>query len=192
MENNKEKREEFFFNSWYWKYKFKDSCSPVNAIVPFLKKEGKFLIINCTEKDVFSSVLKKEGFKVDTIYFEEESDFINYPNEKLEAYDYVFFFPFNFRVTYVMEKLFSTKVPFAMLDIVKESLFANNKRLGMINNNKCELMFFYYISLVDKADGGAREYSESTGLVFLCRDVLTDKIMSAKIYEDSVELVIPV
>lgn len=150
------------------------------------------MVVNCNKRSIFSLAFGREGFDVENIYFEEESDFVNYPNEKLEAYDYVFFFPFNFRITYVMEKLFSTKVPFIIFSAAKNSLFLNDKRLEMINDNKCELMFFFKAYALPKKYNRGGELVNETNFMFLCRDVLTDKIMSAKIYEDSVELVIPI
>lgn len=189
MNNNKEKREEFFFKNWYWKNKFEDDCNPVNAIIPFLRNGDRILVIKSTNRDIFSSVLEKAGFKVDSIYFEEGSDFVNYPNEKLEVYDCVFLFPFHFRTNAAMEKLFSTKVPFVMFDILKSSLFANNKRLELINNNKCEFMFFCDVRIFPEREGEDKEFVEDTGFAFLCRDVLFEKFSAAKIYENSVELI---
>lgn len=192
MKNDKEQIEQYFLSLFYREHKADDYCNPVNAIFPFLKKESKILVVNCNKRSIFSLAFKREGFDVEDIYFEEESDFINYPNEKLEAYNYVFFFPFNFRITYVMEKLFSTKVPFIIFSAAKNSLLLNEKRLGMINDNKCELMFFFNAYALPKKYGRKGELIRETNFAFLCRDVLTDKIMSAKIYEDSVELVIPI
>lgn len=84
----------------------------VETITPYVKEGSEILFINSQKESSAELTIGNKNVSIEVIFLDNEEDFINYPNDMLESYDYVVVNPLRFRLTYTMKKLFSTKVPF--------------------------------------------------------------------------------
>nr|DAX18278.1 MAG TPA: hypothetical protein [Caudoviricetes sp.] len=154
----------------------------VEAITPYVKEGAKILFINSQKESSTELTLGNKNVSVEVIFMENEEDFINYPNDVLESYDYVIVNPFRFRLTYAMKKLFSTKVPFVMIFHLREVLFESKERLKLLNNNDCGLVYFYKtFTFKNEEKGKSEDKIFPLGITFLCRDLFPEKFLSVTI-----------
>ena len=154
----------------------------VETITPYVKEGSKILFINSQKESRAELTVGNKNVSVEVIFLDNEEDFINYPNDMLESYDYVVVNPLRFRLTYTMKKLFSTKVPFLMICHLKEVLFASSERLKLLNANNCGIIYFYKTFTFENEEKGKSEDKIfPLGITFLCRDIFPEKFLSVTI-----------
>ena len=162
----------------------------VEAVTPYIKENAKILFVDSQKACTTEITIKNKTVLADTIFFENDEDFANYPDNKLESYDYIVVNPFRYRLNYVMKKLFSTKVPFVLIVHFKDALFANKERLRLMNENNCSFISFYKSFLSKGKDGKEPEMKVfPLETIFLCRDIFPEKFLSVKIRENTLTFI---
>jgi hypothetical protein len=162
----------------------------VEAVTPYIKENSKILFVDSQKEPTTEFTIKSKNVSVETIFLENDEDFLNYPDDKLESYDYVVVNPLRYRLNCVMKKLFSTKVPFVLIVHFKEALFVNKERLTLMNENNCSFMSFYKSFLSKGKDGGEPEMKVfPLETIFLCRDVFPEKFLSVKIRKNTLTFI---
>ena len=111
----------------------------VELIVPFLIGGGykKILCPFDTEKSEFVNVLKREGFNVSYSHINDGVDFFDITN--LQEYDAIVSNPPFSKREAILERLFESKVPFAII-LNFNGLFDSKRRWELFRNNDFELL----------------------------------------------------
>ena len=148
----------------------------VEIIIPFLTS-NKYQRILCPfddESSNFVKTLKDFGFHVTYSHINTGTDFFNIDN--LNQFDAVVSNPPFSKRQKILEKLFSSNVPFAMI-FNFNGLFDNKKRWELFKKNKFELLVpcgrikFYN----ENCDGKSPMFQS----VYVCHNVLPDQIVFA-------------
>lgn len=119
-------------DEWY------TSEKDVELIVPYLVKRGYQKIL-CPFDKVSSNyvkVLTRHGFDVEYGHIEDGKDFFE---QNLQGYDAIVSNPPFSKRQEVLERLFSSKVPFAMITNIN-GIFDNRRRWKLFRDNKFELL----------------------------------------------------
>lgn len=111
----------------------------VEPIVPYLHRRGykKILCPFDTSESEFVKVLNKEGFNVTYSHIKTGTDFFGIDN--LNEYDAVVSNPPFSKRQEILERLFESGVPFAMI-LNFNGLFDSKKRWELFKNNEFELI----------------------------------------------------
>lgn len=111
----------------------------VEIIIPFLRINGykKILCPFDTDQSNYVKVLKRNGFEVTNSHIKTGVDFFELMD--LDKYDAVVSNPPFSKREKILEKLFKSKVPFALI-INFNGLFDSKKRWELFKNNKFELI----------------------------------------------------
>lgn len=111
----------------------------VEIIVPYLHKRGykKILCPFDTSESEFVKVLNEEGFEVSYSHIKTGTDFFEISN--LNDYDAIVSNPPFSKRQGILERLFESGVPFAMI-LNFNGLFDSKKRWELFKNNKFELI----------------------------------------------------
>ena len=148
----------------------------IEPLVQYLNDKGykKILCPFDTKESRIYKKLNEEGFDVTQSHLDEGVDFFDI---ELREYDCVVSNPPYSLKTEVLEKLFESKVPFAML-LGVVGLFESQKRFNMFKNNEFEIMY------LNKRVAYHKDFeSEKTALnppfssVWLCSNVLSNRII---------------
>ena len=111
----------------------------IYPIIRYLKKGSNVWCPFDTFESNFVKILEKEGFKVYATHKNNGQDFFNF-KVPLEC-DYIISNPPYSLKFEVLERLFSIKIPFAML-VGVVGLFESKKRFKMFSDNDFEIMYF--------------------------------------------------
>jgi len=111
----------------------------VETIVPYLHRRGykKILCPFDTSESEFVKVLNKEGFNVTYSHIKTGTDFFGIDN--LNEYDAIVSNPPFSKRQEILERLFESGVPFAMI-LNFNGLFDSKKRWELFKNNEFELI----------------------------------------------------
>lgn len=123
--------------------------TPLYAITPLIKylKDKEFRTIWCpfdTEESLFVKTLSKEGFNVINTHIEKENgDFFKLINSDFPTNNGVDAIvsnpPYSLKAE-VLDSLFSSKIPFAML-LGVVGIFESQRRFDLFKNNPFEIMY---------------------------------------------------
>ena len=159
--------------------------TPYYAIEPLIKylKDKQFKKIVCPFDTKESRIYKKlvqEGFEVTQSHLDDGVDFFDVD---LTQYDCVVSNPPYSIKADVLERLFDSKVPFAML-LGVVGLFESQRRFNMFKNNSFEIMY-----LNKRVSYHTDFETEKTALnppfssVWLCSGVLNNRIVFEEIFK---------
>lgn len=119
----------------------------IDPIINYLKEKG-FKNVWCpfdTEKSLYVNILKSHGFNVTYTHIAsgENGNFFNLikDNHFVDNFDVIVSNPPYSLKTEVLESLFDSKKPFAML-LGVVGIFESQKRFDMFKNNIFEIMYF--------------------------------------------------
>ena len=167
MRTPQEQREKFGTDEWY------TPSDAVEMIVPYLQKKNykKILCPFDKEESNFVKVFRANGFDVSYSHIETGTDFFDIKN--MADYDAIVSNPPYSKRQQILERLFSEKVPFAMI-MNYNGLFDNRKRWTLFKDNGLEILvpmgriaFFN-----DKCKGKAPMFQS----VYVCNGILQTKI----------------
>lgn len=152
--------------------------TPNYAIEPLLKHLKPNSLIWCpfdTGNSNFVKLLFKNGHTVIHTHIEKGYDFFS--TEPPKGTDYIISNPPYSIKAEVFERLFSLKIPFAML-VGVVGLFESKKRFEMFRDNKIEVMYFdKRISYFKSYDDQKPSLNPPFSSVFLCSNVLKNVIV---------------
>ena len=156
--------------------------TPSYAITPLIKYLSPNSKIWCpfdTEESNFVKLLKKENHTVEYSHIGTGKDF--FKTEVPIGTNYIISNPPYSIKAEVFERLFSLKVPFAML-VGVVGLFESQKRFGMFKDNNFELMYFnkrisYFKSYTDPKPSLNPPFSS----VYVCSGILPKTIVFEEI-----------
>ena len=159
--------------------------TPYYAIEPLIKylKDKQFKKIICPFDTKESRIYKKliqEGFDVTQSHLDEGADFFDVD---LSQYDCVVSNPPYSIKADVLERLFDSKVPFAML-LGVVGLFESQRRFNMFKSNDFEIMYLnkrvsYHIDFETEKTALNPPFSS----VWLCSGVLNNRIVFEEIFK---------
>ena len=163
--------------------------TPLYAVEPICKYVENGSKVWCpfdTEKSLFVKRLKEKGCNVLATHIENGQDFFELAQQNVyEQYDYIISNPPYSIKTEVLETLFKTKKPFAML-VGVVGLFESQKRFDMFKNNEFEIMY------LNKRVSYFRDYDEQKpslnppfSSVYLCHKMLSKQIVFEEIKKAS-------
>ncbi|HJG66172.1 MAG TPA: hypothetical protein K8V14_02520 [Staphylococcus ureilyticus] len=119
----------------------------IDPIINYLKEKG-FKNVWCpfdTEKSLYVNILKSHGFNITYTHIAsgENGNFFNLikDNHFVDNFDVIVSNPPYSLKTEVLESLFDSKKPFAML-LGVVGIFESQKRFDMFKNNIFEIMYF--------------------------------------------------
>jgi len=162
--------------------------TPRYAVQPIIKylKTKNFKKVWCpfdTENSLFVGILRENGFTVKATHIINGDDFFELINNKdlANGIDVIVSNPPYSLKTEVLEKLFSSGKPFAML-LGVVGLFESQRRFDMFSNNKFEIMY------MNKRVSYFKDYSEQKpsknppfSSVYVTSSVLPNQIVFEKI-----------
>ena len=151
--------------------------TPIYAVLPILKYLNPNSTIWCpfdTDDSLFVKKFKKEGYNVVYTHISKGEDFFNYEVPKC---DYIISNPPYSLKGQVLERLFSIRIPFAML-VGVVGLFESQKRLQMFKNNEFETLY------MNKRIAYFKDYTEQKpslnppfSSVYICQNILPEPIV---------------
>lgn len=162
--------------------------TPAYAILPlikYLKPASKILCPFDTEKSFYVKVLRRYGHNVIHTHISDGKDFFKLRSASV---DYIISNPPYSKKTEVLEKLFSLRVPFAML-IGAVGLFESKKRFDLFQTNDFEIMYFdkrvqYLRNYGEIKPTGSPPFSSS----YVCSHVLPRQIVFERLDKRRVRL----
>lgn len=154
----------------------------VRMIVPYLNTGGykKILCPFDKEESNFVKVLKSEGFEVAYSHIETGTDFFQINN--LREYDAIVSNPPFSKRQKILEKLFASGVPFAMI-MNFNGLFDSKARWKMFKENKFELLIplgrMHFFN--EECAGNSPNFQS----IYVCKDMLQKQIEFSEDLEQS-------
>ena len=152
--------------------------TPSYAIVPLTKYLKPNSTIWCpfdTEQSLFVKELEQLGHTVISTHIWNGEDF--FKTKPPKNVDYIISNPPYSLKTEVLERLFSLKIPFAML-LGVVGIFESQKRFNLFKNNEFEIMYF------NKRVAYFKDYKEQKpslnppfSSVYICQNILPEKIV---------------
>ena len=153
--------------------------TPKYAVKPILKyvpKNSKVLCPFDTESSEFVRCLENHGCKVSHSHVSEGEDFWGL-DLRNSGFDYIISNPPYSCKGEVLDRLFTSGVPFAML-IGVVGLFESQKRFEMFRDNSFEIMYLNRrVSYFDGTDGGRPKLNPPFSSVYLTSKVLPQMIV---------------
>lgn len=153
--------------------------TPNYAIEPLLKYLKPNSSVWCpfdTEDSNFVKLLKREGHEVTNSHISNGIDFFDYTETPVD-FDYIISNPPYSIKAEVFDRLFSLKIPFAML-VGVVGLFESQKRFNMFKENDFEIMYF------NKRVSYFKDYTEQKpslnppfSSVYICSRMLPTRIV---------------
>lgn len=150
----------------------------VEPILKYVKHGAKVLCPFDTEDSIFVKSLKEIGCEVVYSHISNGEDFFE---QDLTKYDYVISNPPYSLKGKVLEKLFESGVPFAML-LGVVGIFESKKRFDMFKNNTFEIMYLskrvaYFKSYEEQKPSLNPPFSS----VYICSKMLPQQIVFEEI-----------
>ena len=150
----------------------------VEPILKYVRNDAKVLCPFDTEDSIFVKSLKEMGCDVSYSHIFDGKDFFNLD---LTGYDYIISNPPYSLKGEVLEKLFKSGTPFAML-LGVVGLFESKKRFEMFKNNQFEIMYLnrrvsYFKDYNDEKPALNPPFSS----VYLCSKMLPQQIVFEEI-----------
>lgn len=146
----------------------------VEPILKYMKPESKILCPFDTEDSVFVKTFKERGHLVVSSHVSNGEDFFNID---LSGYDYIISNPPYSLKGKVLEKLFESGTPFAML-VGVVGLFESQHRFNMFKSNKFEIMYLnkrvaYFKDYLEQKPSLNPPFSS----VYVCSKMLPNQIV---------------
>ena len=152
----------------------------VELIVPYLKRGGykKILCPFDKEESNFVKVLSDHGFEVQYSHIETGTDFFDIDN--LDDFDAVVSNPPFSKRQMILEKLFASKVPFAMI-LNFNGLFDSKARWHLFKDNPFQLLIplgrMHFFN--DECVGNSPNFQS----IYVCKEMLPEQITFSEIGE---------
>lgn len=147
--------------------------TPAYAIEPLLKYLQQGSTIWCpfdTEESFYVKILRNAGFRVVYTHIKDGQDFFTV--EVPSGVDYIISNPPYSLKTEVLEKLFSLKIPFAML-LGLVGIFESQKRFELFKGNDFEVMYFNRrVSYLESYEAEKTSKNPPFSSVYICHKVL--------------------
>lgn len=163
--------------------------TPYYAIEPllkYLKPKSKILCPFDTEESLYVKVLEENGHYVQFEHVNEGKYFFKRSGDSFHFFDYIISNPPYSKKTEVLEKLFSTNVPFAML-LGVVGIFESKNRFDLFKNNKFEVMYFdKRISYMRDYTSGKTELNPPFSSVYICHNVLPQQIVFEEVNKKNI------
>ena len=154
----------------------------IRPILKYLKPNSKIWCPFDTEDSLFVKLLSAEGHDMLATHISNGEDFFElYESDIVDWCDYIISNPPYSLKTEVLECLFKTEKPFAML-VGVVGLFESQKRFEMFRNNDFEIMYLnkrvsYFKNYNDQKPSLNPPFSS----VYLCSKMLPKQIVFEKI-----------